>query len=437
MGDLNVVDHFLQTFITYIDSGFGFLQGDVKALTTILIGIDITMAGLFWAFDGDEMLLARLIKKVLYVGAFALILNNFTMLAGTIFKSFAGLGLNAAHSGMTADDLLKPGKLAGAGFTAAWPLLEQAGKLVGFTSFLDHFITIIVLIFAWIVVVLSFFLLAVQLFVTILEFKLTSLAGFVLVPFALWNKTSFLAERVLGHVVTSGIKVMVLAVIVGIGTTFFGTFTAALGGHPIGLADAMSLVLAALSLFGLGIFGPAIATGLVSGAPQLGAGAVLGTGSALVATGMIAGGGARMLGGAGLAAVRAGAALGSGAATAYGLGQAASGASGMAGVGAGLSGVAKAGAGAARSAFSGVGAKFAESAQAGRQAAFRATGGKIGGGGAAPESTSEAPSEMPKWAKRLQGEQRTRARIQGITQAIREGDRPGGSAMPNLKEEGN
>jgi type IV secretion system protein TrbL len=437
MGDLNVVDHFLQTFITYIDSGFGFLQGDVKALTTILIGIDITMAGLFWAFDGDAMLLARLIKKVLYVGAFALILNNFTVLAGTIFKSFAGLGLNAAHSGMTADDLLKPGKLAGAGFTAAWPLLEQAGKLVGFTSFLDHFITIIVLIFAWIVVVLSFFLLAVQLFVTILEFKLTSLAGFVLVPFALWNKTSFLAERVLGHVVTSGIKVMVLAVIVGIGTTYFGTFTSALGGRPIGLADAMSLVLAALSLFGLGIFGPAIATGLVSGAPQLGAGAVLGTGSALVATGMIAGGGARMLGGAGIAAVRAGTALGSGAATAYGLGQAASGASGMAGVGAGLSGVAKAGAGAARNAFSGVGAKFAESAQAGRQAAFRATGGKIGGGGAAQEAPPDAPGGMPKWAKRLQGEQRTRARIQGVTQAIREGDRPGGSAMPNLKEEGN
>ena len=33
-----------------------------------------------------------------------------------------------------------------------------------------------------------------------------ALAGFVLVPFALWNKTSFLAERVLGNVISSGIK---------------------------------------------------------------------------------------------------------------------------------------------------------------------------------------------------------------------------------------
>ena len=32
--------------------------------------------------------------------------------------------------------------------------------------------------------------LAVQLFVTLIEFKLTTLAGLVLVPFALWNKTA-------------------------------------------------------------------------------------------------------------------------------------------------------------------------------------------------------------------------------------------------------
>lgn len=31
--------------------------------------------------------------------------------------------------------------------------------------------------------------------VTILVFKLTSLAGFALVPFALWNPASFLADR--------------------------------------------------------------------------------------------------------------------------------------------------------------------------------------------------------------------------------------------------
>src|SRR5271154_4829139 len=95
MGNLNVIDTFMQTFIRYIDSGFGLLNGDVASLTSVLVGIDITLAGLFWALDGEANILARLIKKTLYIGAFAFILNNFSTLATVIFNSFSNLGLQA------------------------------------------------------------------------------------------------------------------------------------------------------------------------------------------------------------------------------------------------------------------------------------------------------------------------------------------------------
>jgi type IV secretion system protein TrbL len=140
-------------------------------------------------------------------------------------------------------------------------------------------------------------ILAVQLFVTLIEFKLTTLAGFVLVPFGLFGRTAFLAERVLGNVVASGIKVLVLAVIVGIGTTLFGEFTQGFGGDQPTLDDVLALVLAALALLGLGIFGPGIATGLTAGAPQLGAGAAVGT--ALAAGGLGVAGGTALRAGAG------------------------------------------------------------------------------------------------------------------------------------------
>jgi hypothetical protein len=127
---------------------------------------------------------------------------------------------------------------------------------------------------------------------------------------------------------------MVLAVIVGIGSTFFSQYVGALQGHQPSLSDAMSLMLASLSLFGLGIFGPGIATGLVSGAPQLGAGAALGTAGALVGATALGGaaavGGARLAGAAGMGAIRAGTALGAGASTAYQLAQATSGSTGAA-----------------------------------------------------------------------------------------------------------
>ena len=449
MGDLNVIDRFMETFIRYIDSGFGLLTGDVAFLTTILIAIDITLAGLFWAMDGEANIFGRLIKKVLYVGAFALILNNFSTLADIIYRSFAGLGLEATANSLAADDLLKPGRLAGTGFEAAWPLLRQVSELMGFTSFFDNFLTIIVLLIAWVIVIIAFFILAVQLFITILEFKLTTLAGFVLVPFALWNKTSFLAERVLGNVVSSGIKVMVLAVIVGIGSSFFGEFITALQGQEPNIGQAMSLVLAALSLFGLGIFGPGIAAGLVSGAPQLGAGAAIGTIGAAAGAAMLAGGaalgGARLagaVGSGGMAAIRAGTAIGSAASTAYQLGEATSGAAGVAGIAAGLGGVARAGAGAvtqgARSVASGAANSLSQSARTGREAAWRATGGGPVSDGS-PSSVAEgrpsaAADSAPQWARRLRAEQASRAHRHATAQAIKDGDKPAGAANPDLKD---
>ena len=227
---------------------------------------------------------------MLYVGAFAYIINNFNWLAGIVFRSFAGLGLTATGSAITMENFLKPGRLAKTGIDAGAPILEQIGDLAGFPEVFVNLDPIVVLFLAWLVVILCFFVLAVQLFITLIEFKLTTLAGFVLVPFALWNKTSFLAEKVLGNVVSSGVKVLVLAVIVGIGSGLFAEFQT-VPDEP-SIDHALVVMLASLALLALGIFGPGIATGLVSGAPQLGA---AGTGVAIgaAATGV---GGAVMAG---------------------------------------------------------------------------------------------------------------------------------------------
>ncbi|MEO0419474.1 MAG: P-type conjugative transfer protein TrbL [Pseudomonadota bacterium] len=429
MNDLNVIDRFMEAFILYIDSGFGLLGGDVAFLTTMLIGIDITLAGLFWAMGGENDVLGKFLKKILYVGAFALILNSFSTLADIIFRSFAGLGLTAGGGTLTADDLLRPGRLAGIGFEAAWPLLDQASEMLGFTTFFDNFLNIMVLLVAWLIVILAFFILAIQLFITIIEFKLTTLAGFVLVPFALWNRTSFLAERVLGNVVSSGIKVMVLAIIVGIGANFFAEFVSALQGQEPDIGQAMSLVLAALSLFGLGIFGTGIASGLVAGAPQLGAGAAIGTavgaGAALAVGGGAAIAGARAAAGAGIGAVRAGTAMGSAASTAAKLGRETGGSS--------MGGIATAAKGMASQGIENtLGLKAA--ASRGRHAAWAAG---TSGASASPSAAGGGASgqSAPAWARQLRSEQTSRHRRQLAVQSLRDGDRGGASASPDISEE--
>jgi len=283
-----VADRFLDVFSRYIDSGFGLLGGEVAFLASTLVVIDVTLAALFWSWSAGDDVIARLIKKTLYVGFFAFLLSNFNGLAKIVFQSFSGLGLKAAGSGMSAGDFMRPGKLAQSGIDAGKPILESAMQMCGFPQFFDNFPQIAVLMVAWLIVLVAFFVLAVQLFVTLIEFKLTTLAGFILVPFGLFGRTAFLAERVLGNVVASGVKVLVLAVIVGIGSTLFGEFIQDFGGQEPSLEEVLSLALASLCLLGLGIFGPAIANGLVSGAPQLGAGAAVGTG--LAAGGLAAAG---------------------------------------------------------------------------------------------------------------------------------------------------
>ena len=430
MTDLNVIDGFMADFIRYIDSGFGLLGPDVGFLTSTLIGIDITLAGLFWAMGGEQDVIGRFLKKILYVGAFAFILNRFSALADIIFRSFAQAGLTAGGGTLTAGDLLKPGHLAGTGFTAAWPLLNQASQLMGFTSFFDNFLTIAVLLFAWIIVIVAFFVLAVQLFVTILEFKLTTLAGFILVPFALWNRTGFLAERVLGNVVSSGIKVMVLAVIVGIGSNYFGQFTTALNGQEPDIGQAMSLVLASLALFGLGIFGPGIASGLVAGAPQLGAGAVAGTVIGAAGVTMLGAGAASAAGGAALGAVRAGTAMGSAASTSYQLGQEAA---GSPSVGAGLGGVAQAAGNAARTGASNA-LGLGDAAASGRDAAWNALKGSGPSGASSSPDAQSTSGDAPGWARDLKSQQSARHHRHVALQTLKEGDRGSASATPDIKE---
>jgi type IV secretion system protein TrbL len=275
---------------------------------------------------------------------------------------------------LSPERLLQPGFIARTGFDAAWPLVAAMKSLPYLSQLPSALAMVLILGVSWFFVMLAFLILAVQLFITIIEFKLTSLAGFVLVAFALWGKSSFLAERVLGNVISSGIKMMVLAVILAIGSTFFRDIVASLQGRDPTIDQIAALLLASIALFGLGIFGPGIAAGLVSGAPQLGAGAAIGTAGAAVSAAALTATGS-------LGALKAGTSLASGAATASRAGQ-----------------------------------TFA------------------GAGGASGSGASASGDGMPAWAKNMQARQHRQKHAQATTQAIKEGDKSGSGANPDLDE---
>lgn len=432
MGGTGVVDRFLDVFSRYIDSGFGLLHGEVAFIATTLIAIDVTLAALFWSWGENEDIIARLVRKTLFVGAFAYLIGNWNALARIVFESFAGLGLKASGTGFTTAELLQPGRIAQVGLDAAHPLLEAISDLMGFVSFFENFLQIVILLVAWAIVVIAFFVLSIQLFVTLIEFKLTTLAGFVLVPFGLFGKTAFMAERVLGNVVSSGIKVLVLAVIVGIGSTIFTEFTSAITGEPT-IEDALAIVLASLTLLGLGIFGPGIANGIVAGGPQLGAGAAAGTALAAGGLALGAAAGARLAGGA-VASAASGLAHGTaraagGASTAYALG--AAGKSGGAAAASGVGAVGRSAAGAAASPLRRAAQSLRESFQEGGQGAAAASGGAPSPHSGAAHS---APSGPPAWAKAVKDRQAVSHGASLAAHTLGSGDSHGAGASIELSE---
>ena len=444
MSDTGIVDTFLDTFTSYIDSGFGLLGGEVGFLSSTLIAIDVTIAGLFWAWGADEDVIQRLVKKTLYIGAFAFIIGNFQTLATILFDSFAGLGLKASSDSLSLAEFMKPGTIAGKGLDAAQPLIDAMEAYNSLWSVFANLAIIAVLLLAYLIVVLAFFIIAIQIFITLIEFKLVTLAGFVLLPFAFWNRTAFMAEKVLGHIVSSGIKVLVLAVITGIGTTLFSTFTATVGPEP-DAREVLAIALGALSLLGLAIFGPGIANGIVSGGPQLGAGAAAGT--ALAAGGALVGGAAaaklgvgaagsglgaagRMTGAAAQAGARAsGAAMG-----AYSVGS--FGKTGGSAVEGGMAAVGQKTAGAAahaamsplRKASASMKDNFRSGVRAGLGAAPTASAGTAGATPAAPAST------QPAWAAAMKNRQSTSHGATVLAHTMKAGDSHGGGSGPDIKD---
>ena len=201
----------------------------------------------------------------------------------------------------------------------------------------------------------------------------------------------------------------------------------ATAGADVWALDASRAMLAALALLALGIFGPGIANGIVSGGPQLGAGAAVGTG--LAAGGMALGtlAGTRLAAGAVSTGVKGAATVAGGASTAYDLGHMKAG-GGAAGVAAGMAGMAQAGASAAVSPLR---RALGDRYRSGARAAFEATGGRFAN---SPQPQSTGETGPPAWARRLKQQQALHHGTAAAVHGVRSGDQGGSGTAISLSE---
>ena len=257
----SVINGFLDAFLGVLDSGFGFIAGDVAFVLNALIVISVTLAGVQWVL-AQEAPLAPFFRKVLFTGLFAFLINNWNALAGAVNASGAMLGLKAGGGSLTLEDLHNPGRVAGIGTE----LFGRTAALGEGMNILTDFVTLSIVLIAAFMVMLGFFVLALQLFTALIAFKLGALAAFVALPWGVFSGTAWIAERPLGWVVGSAVRLFVLALIASVSITFVDRLPPAL---TLDAGGALNILLFGLTVMSLAWFGPQLASEVVMGQPHL------------------------------------------------------------------------------------------------------------------------------------------------------------------------
>jgi type IV secretion system protein TrbL len=260
--DPGILTTTLQHFISVFSHGWSNLQPAVSFLIKVFLGIEILMFGLWMALGGIDNL-ASAMKKVLYLLVWAWIIKEFPMLSNAFVQSLVQAGQMAA--GGRGANIFDPSSILLMGITSLAPALEElagAGALLQ----LGNAITIGLCI---LMVLLAYVLIAWQIFYAVLEFYLIAALVGLFLPFGFFEPTKFLAEKAIGAIVSSGIKLMVLSFIITIITPVLQTLTFS---GDLTLKEAISALLTIGALAFLCWNAPGVAAGLMSGSPSLSAG---------------------------------------------------------------------------------------------------------------------------------------------------------------------
>jgi type IV secretion system protein TrbL len=282
-------------FSNTISSGFTALQGPVNGVFGTMIALVVALTAIQWALSSNREMIVAGFGKVLLIGFFAYLINDWQQLGLIVQAGFVDLGLRAGGGGLSRADFLNPGAILEQGWTIVKALGDTPAHASNALDVMKDLTDALVLGLAMIGIMLAFAVLALQIIVTLLEFKIVTLGGFVLLPFGIWSKSSFLAERPLGFVVSSGLKVLALAIVVSGARTVFAQLQPSAAPD---LYEALAVLAAAILLAMLAIFIPNLAAALVTGGPALGAGSAVTSALAVGGVGALAAAGVTGLGAA-------------------------------------------------------------------------------------------------------------------------------------------
>jgi type IV secretion system protein TrbL len=286
---LNWIENF---FVTHSVQGLVRLYPQAIYLLVVFGMIDLCTT---WTLYEGDLRISKIIARVIKIGFFFFLVVNWKDICSMLLSGFAKAGGLAAGLDVSSQELLKPSGILKIGFKITNNLSNDI-KNFGITD-----IGKIVMYYTGIALTLvSFFIMAMMLLVTIIEFHIFSSLAIILLPFGSLKYTSFLFQRVISAVFSFAIKLMVTYFILGLISSQLKNIPV-IASNPsfaaILQAGSANVVLAYL-MFKI----PALAGSLMNGQPSMDIGSFVKgavTGAASTAVGMATGGASKALSAAG------------------------------------------------------------------------------------------------------------------------------------------
>jgi len=271
----------LGDFTNAVATGIGNIQPFISKLLYWLLVIDFALWGFKISLGGNDADIGAIAWKLLTTGLLYFIITNFASLSWMFENTI--INITSKISGRTSVEFfMEPEKIIE--FAAVRLLQPMNEMMTGLKIWRESNLGIYIGgALVWIIVVLCFVLIAINMVLAVLEFHLLVLFSLILVPFLIFEPTRFIGNKPFGAVIGTAVKIGMLVLVVGIMINIYGNLISFPSAEELNFKWMLNVMVVSIISTYVVIQIPGIAAALLSGVPSLSAGGAFRTFSGLAA----------------------------------------------------------------------------------------------------------------------------------------------------------
>lgn len=209
--DTSIMTRTLEAILAVFKGGAGRVQDGGVGLLGTLVAIEMCWGGIMWALSENDEVMRRFFRKLILVGIYTFIVLNWTSVANIILDGFVWAGGQAGGTNVPIDRIRDPSTILDLGTTATLNVWKEIGETSVWSS---QLLTTVLIGIVALGVLMLYFLLALQVYMAVLEFYIVAAFGTIFIPWGVNRHTKFVAEKYFGAILAQGTKLMVLAALV-------------------------------------------------------------------------------------------------------------------------------------------------------------------------------------------------------------------------------